>query len=374
MPAAITTPPAPRITRVRTRDLLFDTTNPRLRGEEGGDLTQQQVFETLWRDFAVDEVAASIAANGYFDYEPLFVVDENDGPVVIEGNRRLAALKALLGEMTLAAGSTPKISKRERDKLETVPVMEARRANLWQYIGFKHVNGPQAWRSASKASYIAWVHNSLGIPLDDIARRIGDQHATVQRFYRALMVVEQAETADVWQRADRYKEHFSFSHLYTGLDYSGIQQFVGIRPTADEAKEPVPAKKIKELGELCTWLYGSKSRQRPPLVQSQNPDLRTLDEVLHSRNGVAALRRRLPLRVSQDISKGDSQLLREALVSAKESLQTARGRVLTGYDGQSDLVALADDIAYLAEAMSDDLRMAQTKQRRGRRQRTAPAE
>jgi hypothetical protein len=345
-----------------------------MRGEGGGGLTQQDMFVALWRDFAVDEVAASIAANGYFDYEPLFIVREEDALVVVEGNRRLAALKALIGDLAIPLRGLPKVSKLERQKLETVPAMETQRSDLWQYIGFKHVNGPQAWRSASKASYIAWVHNVLTIPLEEIARRIGDQHTTVQRLYRALMVLEQAENANVWQRSDRFKEHFAFSHLYTGLDYSGIQKFVGVRPTADEAKQPVPTNRIKELGELCIWLYGSKSRQRPPLVQSQNPDLRTLDDVLHSRNGVAALRRGLPLRVSQDISKGDSQLLREALVSAKESLQTARGRVLTGYEGQSDLVALADDIVSLSEAISDDLRLAQTRRRGPRRRPPRSAE
>lgn len=358
----------PQIEPLAVRTLLFDTQNPRLRGEEGEDLTQQQIFETLWRDFAVSEVAASIAANGYFEYEPMFVTTEEGDPVVIEGNRRLAAVKALIGELTPPAVTLPKINKTAREKLEYVPAMQATRSDLWQYIGFKHVNGPQAWRSASKASYIAWVHNDVGVPLNEIARRIGDQHSTVQRFYRSLMIVEQAEEADVWQRSDRYKEHFSFSHLYTGMDYSGIQSFVGARPTADESKRPIPKDKLSELGELCVWLFGSKSRNKPPLVQSQNPDLRILDGVLHDRNGIAALRKGLPLRVSEDISKGDSQLLREALVTAKDELQTARGRVLTGYDGQSDLVTLADDIVELAIAILDDLRKAQTGQRRTRRQ------
>lgn len=357
------------IERMSTRELRFDTQNPRLRGEEDDDLTQQQIFDTLWRDYAVSEVAASIAANGFFDYEPLFVASEHGQLVVVEGNRRLAAVKALVGEHKPPAGPLPRLTVRDREELETLPAMRASRTDLWQYIGFKHVNGPQAWRSASKAAYIAWVHNDVGIPLDEIARRIGDQHSTVQRFYRALMVIEQAETADVWQRTDRYKEHFSFSHLYTGLDYSGIQDFVKVKSTTSESKEPVPKTRLKELGELCLWLYGSRSRNRPPAVQSQNPDLRILDDVLRSENGIAALRRGLPLRVSQDISKGDPRLLREALVGAKESLQTARGRVLTGYNGENDLRTLASDIQELADAIVDDLAKARTRGR-GRTQST----
>lgn len=358
---------APPITVLDLAQLRFDVGNPRLRGEEGQDLTQQEIFETLWNDFAVDEVAASIAANGYFPYEPLFVATEDGQEVVVEGNRRLAALKALTNQMRSDNVPASKLGKVDRGALLQVPVMRASRAELWQYVGFKHVNGPQAWRSASKASYIAWVHNDLGVPLDEIARRIGDQHSTVQRFYRALMVIEQAEEADVWQRSDRWKDHFSFSHLYTGLDYGGISRFVGIRSTADEAKRPVPKLKLGELGELCCWLFGSKSRDQQPLVVSQNPDLRILDEVVQSKNGVAAMRRGLPLRISQDISKGDSQLLREAMVSAKEYLQLARGRVLTGYDNQADLVPMADDILQLAEAVSDDLKRQQVKARAARR-------
>lgn len=363
----MTTPVVTENMLVKT--LLFDAANPRLRSDDSSARSQQEIFDLLWRDFAVDEVAASIAANGFFPYEPLFVIREPAGTVVVEGNRRLAAIKAILGQMRLPAGasSVPRLIKRDRDRLETVPCVVTTREAVWQYIGFKHVNGPQAWQSASKANYIAWVHNDLSVPLEEIAARIGDRHDTVQRLYRALMVIHQAEEADVWQRSDCYKKHFSFSHLYTGLDYGGIQAYVKVKPTSDESPQPVPTSKLKELGELCLWLYGSKSRERPPLVTSQNPDLRILSDVLQSKDGIAALRRGLPLKVSLDISKGDTQLLREALVGAKESLQTARGRVLTGYqEGEGDLVVLSRDCAELAEALYEDLVDLERQRRAGR--------
>jgi len=125
------------------------------------------------------------------------------------------------------------------------------------------------------------------------------------RLYRALMVIEQAEQRDVFQRSDRWKSHFSFSHLYTGLDYEGIRGFLKVLPFAEQSRTPVPDDRIDELGELCVWLYGSKSRNIPPVVISQNPDLRVLDEVIQKPNGLAALRQRLPLQISREISKGD---------------------------------------------------------------------
>jgi len=350
-------------------DLLFDDRNPRLSVDSTDRPSQHEIFELLWRDFAVDELVSSIAANSYFRHEPLLVEKKrgSDKLVVIEGNRRLAALRALLGLEAVPPGIVmPEVSPATLEEIREVPVIETARDRIWQYIGFKHVNGPQAWQSASKAQYIGWVKNELGVPLEDIARQIGDRHSTVMRLYRALMVLEQAEERDLFQRSDRWRGHFSFSHLYTGLDYAGIQEFLQVRPANEQTRTPVPNENVPELGELCTWLYGSKSRNTPPVVVSQNPDLRILDEVIQKPNGLAALRQKLPLQVSREISKGDDRILRESLVAARQALQTARGKVITGFMGQTDLVQIVTDIQDLAYAIEDDMSRAR-RQRQSRR-------
>ena len=72
------------------------------------------------------------------------------------------------------------------------------------------------------------------------------------------MVIEQAEELKVFSREDRWRNHFSFSHIYTGIGYEGISAFLGLRPETEEGPEPVPAEKKKELRELCLWMYGSR--------------------------------------------------------------------------------------------------------------------
>lgn len=337
--------------------LRFDDQNPRL-AEEGPGTTQDEILRILWRDFAVDEVALSIAQNGYFAYEPVFAAREGNDLVVIEGNRRLAAVKLLRDSALrkqVGATDLPTISQARRTALDAIPVVERTREEIWEYIGFKHVNGPQAWESYSKAEYIAWVHNTLNVPLDRIAKNIGDRHLTVRRLYRAWQALAQGQKAGVFRVEDRAKGHFSFSHLYTGFDYSGVQSFTGISKDYD-AKNPIPKAKLAQFGELCEWLFGSKSREMKPVVRSQNPDLRQLDEVLQSRDGIAALRSGLPLGVALDISKGDERLFRESLVEAKNALQSARGKLLTGYRGESDLLATAEDILELADRIVQEMR------------------
>jgi hypothetical protein len=370
--------PEPVAVGVPVGDLFFDKRNPRLVDalqEAGKSPSQDAILEVLWREFAVDEIALSVAANGYFPQEPLFAEQQDDGKlVVVEGNRRLAAVKLLLDaglRRKVKATDLPKIGKRRHVEISTLPVVKCDRASVWQYIGFKHVNGPQSWQSLAKAEYIAWVHNTLGVDLDEVANRIGDQHATVRRLYRSLMALEQVEAGGAFDRRDRWKKHFSFSHLYTGLDYRNIQRFAGISGDGAFKRRPVHRSKVKQFGELCVWLYGSKSKERPPVVQSQNPDLRNLDEVLSTQNGLAALRRNLPLQVSLDISKGDDRMFREFMVVAKQALQEALGRVLTGYEGDLDLLESAADVRALAGKIHEEMREVYEAKRSRRRQKTA---
>jgi hypothetical protein len=172
------------------------------------------------------------------------------------------------------------------------------------------------------------------------------------------MVLEQAENVGVFDRDDRYKEHFSFSHLTTGLGYAGIQAFLGL-PRGERTigkRRPVSRERLKSLGDFLGWLYGRKSEGQAPVIQSQNPDLRRLDEVLKSRDATAALRKGLPLQVSLEISKGDERVFRESVVTAKQSLQKARGTVLTGYDGNEDLLRTGEELAELSQALLQDMR------------------
>lgn len=343
---------------VPVEKLILDSLNPRLseRDTTGG---QDEIIRTLWREMAVDEIAWSIANNGYFEHEPLIAEKLEDGKfLVIEGNRRLAAVRLLLDDKLrrkIGVKDLPRINAQRRKEISELPVVETKRSKIWPYVGFKHVNGPQPWESSSKAYYIALVHNKFNIRLDQIAKQIGDQHFTVRRLYRGLMVLEQAEKAGVFSRDDRAKKRFAFSHLYTGLDYIGFQGFIGLDKDKGFKPDPVSKDKIKNLGELCIWLYGSKSKNKQPIIQTQNPDLRNLDEVLQSKDGIAALRVGIPLKTSLDISRGDERLFREALIAAKQSLQEARGKLLTGFQGDPEVLEIVKDIRLLANNMVDEM-------------------
>src|SRR5215471_14913821 len=182
--------PIPGSELIEVSKLNLDPKNPRLAGQHLNIEDQVEITRLLWQERAVNELVASIAANEYWQHEVLFATTEAGRLVVIEGNRRLAAVKLLTDEKLRAqvkATGIPEISQGAKKKLEKLPVIKCTRRQVWDYIGFKHVNGPQDWDSIAKAEYIARVHNDYGIPLDTIANTIGDRHNTVKRLYRGLM-------------------------------------------------------------------------------------------------------------------------------------------------------------------------------------------
>ena len=342
----------------RVDELFFDHHNPRLAEYGIDDQTPDaDILSLLWEAMDVRELVQSIAASGFFPHEALIVAEEGGKKIVIEGNRRLAAVKTLLSPSIASDNGwdVPTLPAGRLAALETLPGIMSDREGSWRYLGFKHVNGPAKWSSYAKAVYIAQVHHEFQIPLADIANQIGDRHNTVQRLYRGLMVLEQAESEGVYDREDRFRQRLAFSHLYTGLDYEGISSFLDISSKEKETRTPIPSNKTKELGELFVWLYGSKKQKKPPVVETQNPHLRQLNAVIADREAIAALRDGVELSKAFEISQPPTYVFEQALIAAKRELTSARGSLTAGYDKSEDLLRIAGTIANLADDIYEEM-------------------
>lgn len=352
-----------QIRQIPVRQLLLDPENPRL--ESISKTTdQRELVKAMWKEMAVAEVAMSISENGFFEEEPLFAIPAppekgEERFFVVEGNRRLTAVKLLTDENLrtfVRATDLPTITKADRDELAELPVsIYKSREDLWEYFGFRHVNGPKEWDSLSKAAYIARVRRDYGIPLEDIARKIGDQNSTVERIYRGYVLLEQAEKMTKFNREDRIRNRFSFSHLYTAASYDEVREFLGVSADTSLDSNPVQRRNLPQLEELMIWLFGSKELERPPVVQTQAPDLGRLRQVIGNKQALSALRSGISLPRAYAISQGDTRRFEEALAQAKDAIQEAKGTVTTGYKGNRELLDQMRSIKTLAGSVLDEM-------------------
>jgi DNA-binding transcriptional MerR regulator len=341
--------------QIEISKLTLDYKNPRL-SEFGLDSKSREeiALTILWDEMAVNELMYSIVSNGYWEYEPVIAIENEGGFIVIEGNRRLAAVKLIhnpaLIDRKIPSHIIEKVTANLLDKTNTLPVIVVgERKDAWKYIGFKHVNGPAKWGSYAKAKYIAEIHNDYGVPIEDIAYQVGDTNKTAQKLYQGLMILEQANNTGVYKYEDIQANRIYFSHLYTGIQREGIKKFLDLKEATEESKSPVPEENLKNLGELLEWLYGNKKNETQPIIKSQNPDLKYLDEVLQSKEATYALRAGEPLAYCHELSRSSDAIFEENLLAAKRSLQKARAHLSTGYKGEESLVKVAGSVADLAD-------------------------
>ena len=356
-------------TKVAVERLHLDRWNPRLIGADE-IASDEAIIARLHLSADLDELLQSISANGYMDIEPLIVMDDpaaqNGELIVLEGNRRLAALR-LLREPDLVRSiaasediriSLPPVADPLRTTLNQVSVYPvASRERARSFIGFKHINGPAKWDAYAKARFAAeWYKSGRaeGVDLAVIAKAIGDKHDTIKRMVSAIYVLEQAKDEGLFDIEDRHTKKLNFSHLYTALSRSQYMEYLGLGAAwARHDPEPnqVPREKLEELQKVLVWIYGSRKDGVQSIVRSQNPDIKRLGEVLAHAQGRHLLETTHDLDAAHASTEPVDRQFTASLIRARDNILDAAGS-LRAYDGRDQsLLDIAEDVKETAEVV-----------------------
>lgn len=260
--------------------LFLDPRNPRLGGARSDpSATQEHLMEHM-RTWSLEELAVSFIENGFWPQEAVIVVKEKlygqlDTLVVVEGNRRIAALKylkeAVAGKPVsrtwrqLAEGVQP-----DDDLFTSVPyILVDSREKVTAFIGFRHVTGVKEWPPAEKAEFIARMVDEQGMPYESIGKKIGNRPDTIRRNYIAYRILRQIDDLEIDISEQGLENRFSV--LFLSLREKNIRTFLGVDLKAEpkEAQTPIPEENINNLSDFVTWLFGSKD-SKPLFTDSRN--------------------------------------------------------------------------------------------------------
>ncbi|MBO9399745.1 ParB N-terminal domain-containing protein [Shimia sp. R9_3] len=160
---------------------------------------QKGTFDRLLRE-GVKVLRDSIASNGFLPIERIVVVpyEHQDGKyLVIEGNRRVAALRQLSSEYEAGIELSPGVVA----VFEAVPCIVVEENGEVAFfketlMGVRHVGGIQEWGGFQRAKLIADLRDTHGVDLSDVAQRLGLTPNEVNRRYRAFKALEQMQGDD----------------------------------------------------------------------------------------------------------------------------------------------------------------------------------
>jgi hypothetical protein len=309
-------------------ELILDPRNPRLgRRNLSRQLSQGEILEVI-RSWDLEELAVSFLESGFWPQEALVVVRDADVDdthlTVMEGNRRLAALKLLQA----ASNGEPRTrrwaefaTQLEATNLFTrVPyILAESRDDVRKFLGFRHVTGIKEWAPAEKARYIAELVDS-GMSYEQVMRSIGSKTPTVRRNYISYNILRQlddAEDVDVALVEER------FSVLFLALREHGVQQFLGVDINAepDEARQPVSGDEyLSNLEYFVRWVFGT--REVPP-VFSDSRFMTKFARILENEDALSYLKgsRSPSLPIAASKAGTDTDDLVDHLSSATDELE-----------------------------------------------------
>ncbi len=350
--------------------LHLDPLNPRF-SEEGKNKEEMETLYILKKHFDLDELAFSIAENGYFDEEPLIVIPDklpktlatknysdliiddsykkfinhkNTNFTVVEGNRRLGTVKILLSDelkSKFKVRSWPDIDKQIEDDITNLPaIVYPDRKGVLPYLGVRHITGIKKWEAYSKASYVVEMREA-GLSLDEIQKQVGDRTNSIRKIYCCYKLIEKVENEfDI----ETFKAKNYFSYLILAVGQGAVKQFLGIPKQWKniDIEDPIPDGKLENLKDLFAWLFG-EGKDKLPVINESRDITNLLSPVLRNEESVSYLKSSRNLKDAYERSDGERCLLLKKLNTSKRELEGSLG-IINRYRTEEDVILITDSI------------------------------
>jgi hypothetical protein len=262
--------------------LDFDVNNPRFGGLMDGR-SQPEIQKALVEaPYYASELVDSLLKNGFIDYEPLVVKRAGKRYTVVEGNRRLAAIREILAHPDLYVGKTQDLKHIPALVFPDMPD-EQQKNEMRVYLGVRHLLGFRAWPALSKALFLEHESKQPG-GLDRVFKETQLKKGDARRFLIPYRLLQDAravlpEGADFWM-------------LGEALSRTGIRQFLQL--DVDSRSLEIRSYNKKNLGLLLDDIYGPKQkdggRDLSKRIVDDTREISRLGKVLGSEKALAALR------------------------------------------------------------------------------------
>ena len=291
--------------RVRVSDLDLDPANPRL--PEGIEPSQESLLEYVFETGSLSELAESFVRNGFFEAERLIVIDSEEGDeryTVVEGNRRLAALRVMHGELGKVSLTDEEPTEAQLDALTLIPCLKvADREEVDQYLAYRHIGGMKTWSAEARARFTKRMVDEIADddphPFRSVGRRVGSNAQGVRNSYLAISILEHARqelTLDTY-----YLQYERFGVWIRCMNSTDVREYIGAGSPKSflEVMKSLGALNEDRLREVVADL-SKRSDGRKPLV-ADSRDITAYGRMLRDPSAYEALRKHDDFEIARQI-------------------------------------------------------------------------
>ncbi|WP_100401309.1 ParB N-terminal domain-containing protein [Bacillus sp. FJAT-42315] len=268
--------------KVSIDQLLLDPNNYRIHSHKrytpvkeisiSNPLVQKRVRDMLEGDNREDikDLIDSFKTNGYLRIDNILIRDyekENDKFVVIEGNRRVAALKALKDDFDRGF-DIGNLSSEIFQNLEVVFYDLDEEAYLL-LMGLRHVSGVKEWGDYEQSELIMNLSKNFRMDITEISNRLGMKKQEVKRRINSFIAME------IFKEDEEYGEFFRSS--MAGVFYE-LMSKPNFRDWLEWDESVNSFKNKKNLKRFFSWLSPTEDRSAP-IIQKRD-DIREVNKFI----------------------------------------------------------------------------------------------
>ena len=315
---------------IRIENLKLDLENPRLpKSKQNKD--EKTVIEFMLLETATLELMMSIGENDYFAGEPLLVVKDKDDPIkyiVVEGNRRLTALK-ILNDPSIASvkkESIKTICSEVDYKPDEVPCLVfEEKEHILNYLGFRHITGIKSWRLLEKARYLFDLKErefdgvDFSIACKNIAKMIGSRSTSIKKLITAYGLYKIVEDEGFYGIEHLNDTRFHLNYFVDAVLKENIRKFLHV----DFHKDMVDQKiNLNNLKTVTHWWFKKTEGKSRAIGNSR--DLKMLDAIVGNPEALRAFKDEgATLDDAYDLTDDIESLFRNEIKKALKSLRNA---------------------------------------------------
>lgn len=202
--------------KVSLRNLYLDPNNFRLIHEmdqinvDDSNIKEKDVSSRTYRlilgekNHNIQDLIDSFKANGYLPVDQIQVRElENGGFVVVEGNRRVAALKFLQAEHNEKSIDLGKLDPSIFSRVPVVIYDDPDEVHHLTLMALKHISGNRKWGEWNQAKLLDKMLKLNANNEDEVCRRVGISKTELRRSLRALALADQYQQSDY---GDQFRE------------------------------------------------------------------------------------------------------------------------------------------------------------------------